>query len=103
MSYPNWSSPVGSEFKAIKLSMWKKNSLHFAWKLCPVYFYVVFVCPGHFSEGGPCVSVHFTGLSWLVLLMKDVVAVADIHASVLLAFQHMECLLLIYFCICYCC
>lgn len=40
----------------------------------------------------------------LVLIINDVV-VNELQTStlVLFDFQHMECLLLIYFCICYCC
>lgn len=72
-------------------------SLHFAWKcaLCIIVF-VLFISMQ---------VVHYVQyismiLSSLVLVIKDVM---HIRASVLLAFQHMECLLLIYFCICYCC
>lgn len=36
-------SQWGSEFKAIILSAWK-SSLHFAWKLCPVYFHFLSFC-----------------------------------------------------------
>lgn len=36
-------SQWGSEFKAIILPAWK-NSLHFAWKLCPVYFHFLSFC-----------------------------------------------------------
>lgn len=64
---------MGSEFKAIILSAWKKNSLHFAWKLCPVYFHCCFICPVHFNAGGPYVQYISMVLSSLVLVMKDVV------------------------------
>ncbi|KAM7391241.1 hypothetical protein PAMP_021941 [Pampus punctatissimus] len=53
---PFWSSPVGSEFKAIKLSMWKVPcTLPGNCALCIFMF-----CPGHFNEGGPC--VHYISL-----------------------------------------
>lgn len=106
---------VGSEFMAIILSTWK-ISLHFAWKLCPVYFHcfffvclfllLLFVCFVLFIS---MQVVHvFNTFQWFVLASIACEGcccdgTTDIPASVLLAFQHMECLLLIYFCICYCC
>lgn len=49
-----------------------ENSLHFAWKLCPVYCHCFFLSSSFQCRWSIC-SIHFNGLSSLVLVMKDVV------------------------------
>lgn len=83
---------MGSEFKAIILSTWRIPCT-LPGKVCPLCF-CMFLSLLFQCRWSVC-SVHFNGLSSLVLVMKDAVVkeTTHIHASVLLAFQHMECLL----------
>lgn len=93
---------MGSEFKAIILSTWKiPCTLPGNCALC-IFIVVIFVLFVSMQV------VHlFNTFQWFVLVRIGYEGWCckwtRIHASVLLAFQHMECLLLIYFCICYCC
>lgn len=72
---------MGTEFKAIILSVWK-NLLHFAWKFVPnvsSLFVLLMFMFWSFRYWWSIYSVHFNGLSWLVLVIRDIVANRQNH------------------------